>query len=310
MKSGVAAAVEALRALRDTDALPGRRHTADRHDLHEAPWGDGRQLNQLITDGVVGDAVLMPEYLNHCVPTIGRGALTWKVHIRRPGPPVHEVMRPKEPSVIAAGAKLILRLNQLNDEIAKTVIRRPGPRASSSARCIAARSTINIHRNFSWRGRAAGCRARRTNRSNSSSWPCSTRWPARPAPRSSPDPVPDPRCLSAQRSQPAAARFPGGPREDLRQTAAAGGQAVLRRCQQLLVAGQDSGDHPWTQRRRGPYAGGMGFDRRPGARRPGLCVDGTGLLRRMTKAKRKDQKSVPSPKFDSQFEHPFLPRRG
>ena len=89
------------------------------HDLHEAPWGDGRQLNQLIADGIVGDAVLIPEYLNHCVPTIGRGALTWKAFVRRAGPPVHEVMRPKEPSVIAAGARLVLRLNQLNDELAK-----------------------------------------------------------------------------------------------------------------------------------------------------------------------------------------------
>ena len=117
MKAGVAAAVEALRALRDTGALPGGSILLVAHDLHEAPWGDGRQLNQLIADGYVGDAVLIPEYLNECLAVIGRGALTWKATVRRPGPPVHEVMRPAEPSVIAAGADLVGRLNRLHERL-------------------------------------------------------------------------------------------------------------------------------------------------------------------------------------------------
>src|SRR5581483_6591408 len=117
MKAGIAAAVEALRALRDADALPGGAVLLVAHDLHEAPWGDGRQLNQLIADGYVGDAVLLPEYLNECLAVVGRGALTWKATVRRPGPPVHEVMRPAEPSVIAAGAELVARLNQLHGKL-------------------------------------------------------------------------------------------------------------------------------------------------------------------------------------------------
>jgi acetylornithine deacetylase/succinyl-diaminopimelate desuccinylase-like protein len=118
MKAGIAAAVEALRAVRDTKSLPGGRILLTAHDLHETPWGDGRQLNQLIADGYVGDAVLLPEYLNDCLPVIGRGGLTWKIAIRRPGPPVHEVMRPDEPSVIAAGAALIQRLQRLGARLA------------------------------------------------------------------------------------------------------------------------------------------------------------------------------------------------
>jgi acetylornithine deacetylase/succinyl-diaminopimelate desuccinylase-like protein len=115
MKAGVAAAVEAVRVLRDTGALPGGGVLLTAHDLHETPWGDGRQLNQMIAEGYVGDAVLLPEYLNNCLPVIGRGGLTWKVTIRRPGPPVHEVMRPAdEPSVIAAGAELVARLRRLD----------------------------------------------------------------------------------------------------------------------------------------------------------------------------------------------------
>ena len=48
------------------------------HDLHEAPWGDGRQLNQLIREGLHGDAVLLPEPICNVLPVAGRGSATWK----------------------------------------------------------------------------------------------------------------------------------------------------------------------------------------------------------------------------------------
>ena len=54
------------------------------HDLHEAPWGHGEQLDALIAEGYVGDAVLIPEYMNACIPVVGRGLATWKITIRRP----------------------------------------------------------------------------------------------------------------------------------------------------------------------------------------------------------------------------------
>jgi acetylornithine deacetylase/succinyl-diaminopimelate desuccinylase-like protein len=121
MKGGLAAAVEAVRALRDSDGLTAGSVLLTAHDLHEAPWGDGRQLDQLIRDGLHGDAVLIPEPLCDVLPIAGRGSATWKVTIRREGPPVHEVMRPPdEPSVIAAGAGLVTRLNQLGHELAAT----------------------------------------------------------------------------------------------------------------------------------------------------------------------------------------------
>ena len=53
MKGGVAAAVEAVRALRDAGGLVAGSVLLTAHDLHEAPWGDGRQLDQLIRDGLV-----------------------------------------------------------------------------------------------------------------------------------------------------------------------------------------------------------------------------------------------------------------
>ena len=79
MKGGTAAAVEALRALRDSGALEAGSILLTAHDLHEAPWGDGRQLDQLIREGYVGDAVLLPEPLCDVLPVAGRGCATWKV---------------------------------------------------------------------------------------------------------------------------------------------------------------------------------------------------------------------------------------
>jgi acetylornithine deacetylase/succinyl-diaminopimelate desuccinylase-like protein len=119
MKSGVAAAVEALRALRETGALTAGSVLFTAHDLHEAPWGLGQQLDRMILDGTAGDAAIVCEPIATHVPIAGRGAATWKVSIRRPGSPVHEVIRPAdEPSVIAAGAMLVLRLNHLAEELA------------------------------------------------------------------------------------------------------------------------------------------------------------------------------------------------
>ncbi len=121
MKGGLAAAVEAVRALRDSGGLTAGSVLLTAHDLHEAPWGDGRQLDQLIRDGIHGDAVLLPEPLRDVLPIAGRGSATWKVTICRDGPPVHEVMRPRgEPSVIAAAAALVAGLSELDRELAVT----------------------------------------------------------------------------------------------------------------------------------------------------------------------------------------------
>jgi acetylornithine deacetylase/succinyl-diaminopimelate desuccinylase-like protein len=118
MKSGVAAAVEALRAIRASGMLSSGSVLLTAHDLHESPWGDGRQLDALIRAGYVGDAVLLPEPLCDRLPVVGRGLAIWRVAVRRPGPAVHEVFRPNgEPSVISAAATLITELDRLNGEL-------------------------------------------------------------------------------------------------------------------------------------------------------------------------------------------------
>ena len=116
-----------LLALRDADVLDTGAILLTAHDLHETPWGDGRQLDALIRAGYVGDAVLIPEYLNEVLPVIGRGGITWKVSIQRPGAPIHEVMRPAEPNVIAAGAELVRRCLALDRDLSVTRDLTAGP---------------------------------------------------------------------------------------------------------------------------------------------------------------------------------------
>lgn len=120
MKGGIAAAVEAMRILRDTNLLPAGSLLLTAHDLHETPWGDGSQVNALIDAGYLGDGVLLPEYLSDCLPVVGRGLAVLNIEVQRPGEPVHEVLGGiQQPNVIAAGAQLVQRLMQLDDQLAQ-----------------------------------------------------------------------------------------------------------------------------------------------------------------------------------------------
>ena len=121
MKGGIAAAVEALRALRESEALAGGGVLLTAHDHHEGPWGDRRQVRALVAEGHVGDAVMLPEYLADRLPLAGRGMAIFEVSFRREGDPVHEVLRaPETPDVLAAGAELVCRLRNMNRALAKT----------------------------------------------------------------------------------------------------------------------------------------------------------------------------------------------
>jgi acetylornithine deacetylase/succinyl-diaminopimelate desuccinylase-like protein len=120
MKGGIAAAVEAMRALRDADALSGGSTLLTAHDLHETPWGDGSQVDGLIDAGYLGDAVLLPEYLCTPLPIIGRGLSVLNIEVKRAGEPVHEVLGGiEQPSVIGAGAEIVKRFEALDVELSQ-----------------------------------------------------------------------------------------------------------------------------------------------------------------------------------------------
>lgn len=121
MKGGIAACVEAMRALRDSGGLTSGSVLLTAHDHHEAPWGDRRQVLALIREGYLGDAVMLPEYLASQVPLAGRGMGIFEVTIQRSGDPVHEVLRPTDqPNVVNAGAQLVGRLQALDAELSAT----------------------------------------------------------------------------------------------------------------------------------------------------------------------------------------------
>lgn len=115
MKGGIAAFVEALRALRETGALKAGSVLLTAHDHHEGPWGDRRQVQALIREGTVGDGVLLPEYLADPLPVAARGMAIFEIRIRREGEPCHEVLRPDGlPDVLAAGVLVARRLQELH----------------------------------------------------------------------------------------------------------------------------------------------------------------------------------------------------
>ena len=120
MKGGFAAAVEAARAVRDTGLLKSGSLLLTAHDMHEKPWGDGKQVDELIRAGVIGDAVMLPEYFCSALPVIGRGMTIVDITITRDGEPMHEMMGGREqPNVIVAGSKLVSRFAELDEELAK-----------------------------------------------------------------------------------------------------------------------------------------------------------------------------------------------
>ncbi len=115
MKGGIAAFVEAVRALRETGSLQNGAVLLTAHDHHEGPWGDRRQVQALIREGYVGDGVLLPEYLADPLPVAARGMAIFEVRIRREGEPVHEVLRAEGlPDVLGAGVLLARRLQELH----------------------------------------------------------------------------------------------------------------------------------------------------------------------------------------------------
>jgi acetylornithine deacetylase/succinyl-diaminopimelate desuccinylase-like protein len=118
MKGGVAAMVEAARAVRDGDLLEAGSILITAHDLHEAPWGDGSQVDGLIEDGFIGDAVLIPEYCSSVLPLAGRGLTILELTFRRDGEPVHEVMGGSDqPSVIAAACEMASAMTKRGIEL-------------------------------------------------------------------------------------------------------------------------------------------------------------------------------------------------
>ena len=120
MKGGVAAMLEAMRMVAETGLLKHGSLLLTAYDLHESPWGDGSQVDGLIAEGYTGDGVLIPEYFCDSLPLVGRGQAILQIRVSREGEPVHEVLGGiEQPSVIAAGADLVLRLRDWDRKLSR-----------------------------------------------------------------------------------------------------------------------------------------------------------------------------------------------
>ena len=127
MKGGIAAMVEAARAVKDAQLLDCGTILLTAHDLHESPWGDGSQVEGLIAEGFLGDLVLLPEYCSSPLPVAGRGLAILEVSITRLGEPVHEVLGGiEQPNVIHAGAALVQRMREIDQRLQGNVHARAG----------------------------------------------------------------------------------------------------------------------------------------------------------------------------------------
>ena len=127
MKGGIAAAVEAMRVLRECGAPQSGGMLLTAHDQHEGPWGDGRQMKALIAAGYLGTGCCC---LNTS-PTSSRWPAAACSSSRLPSPgdgvPVHEVLRPQGlPDVVAAAAGLVSRFHRENERLRRITHRYTG----------------------------------------------------------------------------------------------------------------------------------------------------------------------------------------
>ena len=173
--------------------MPGRSRPArsclTAHDLHEAPWGDGRQLDQLIRDGHPRRCRPAPRAAPRRAADRrpGLGDLEGRHPPRGPaGPRGHAARRRAERDRRRRRAGRAARPARRRAR-ATARTRSAGRPASSSARSTPARSTTSIPKRPGSKGPGAGCRAptpppsSATSATGSTSLAADTRTDDRPA---------------------------------------------------------------------------------------------------------------------------------
>lgn len=113
MKGGVAAAMEAVRVLKDAGiTLPGDLLLTT-HGLHEAPIGHGEGLEALIARGLHGDAAVVVEGPCDELAVAGRGMAIFNITVRGPETSTHENETPVDtPHPLFATGDLLIALER------------------------------------------------------------------------------------------------------------------------------------------------------------------------------------------------------
>ena len=118
MKSGMAAMLELVRILADSDRSFAGSLLVTAYGLHEAPLGQGQGLYNMIHRGVLGDAALIFEGPPDCAVVCGKGQSIWNLSIKREGEVCHELRRPANAdNVLRAALDLSDKLIRENDKL-------------------------------------------------------------------------------------------------------------------------------------------------------------------------------------------------
>ena len=118
MKSGLAAMLELVRILAESDRSYSGGLLVTAYGLHEAPLGQGQGLYNMIRRGVCGNAALVFEGPPDCAVVCGKGQSIWNLTIRREGDVCHELRRPPnadDPLRVALG--LVEELTRENERL-------------------------------------------------------------------------------------------------------------------------------------------------------------------------------------------------
>lgn len=120
MKGPIAAAVEALRAVRETGLELAGDVLLCAHGLHEAPGGHAEDLIAALEEGAVtGDAAIVLEVGHDALPVAGLGSGIYRAHFRRPDDVTHELMTPSgTPHPAFAAAEAVLALREYQEQLA------------------------------------------------------------------------------------------------------------------------------------------------------------------------------------------------
>jgi succinyl-diaminopimelate desuccinylase len=120
MKGGLAIMAEAARVLVETGFAFGGRLLLTAHGWHEAPFGHGQDVRELIRRGHVGNAALVAEGAPDSIAVAGRGMAIYTATLRRAGDVCHEnAVPPATPHPLFAAGRLLQRIEHLRADLAR-----------------------------------------------------------------------------------------------------------------------------------------------------------------------------------------------
>jgi acetylornithine deacetylase len=120
MKGGLAILAETARVFAEVGFPFAGRLLFTTHGWHEAPFGYGQDVREMIREGHVGDAALVAEGADDFIAVAGRGMAIYTVTVARDGEVLHENATPGgTPHPLFVAGRILTRLEALRNELAR-----------------------------------------------------------------------------------------------------------------------------------------------------------------------------------------------